>query len=89
MIYWLTRTSGSSIRLYYENARTTPSTEPTTVPLGLAMAEGDFISIRRFAERDHKNIVTWNRYPVGGHYAAHVAPDQLSGDLREFFHRVR
>jgi epoxide hydrolase len=89
MIYWLTRTSGSSIRLYYENAHATPATEPTTVPLGLAMAEGDFISIRRFAERDHKNILTWNRYPVGGHYAAHVAPDQLSADLRDFFARVR
>ncbi len=89
MIYWLTRTSGSSIRLYYENAHATPVTDPTTVPLGLAMGEGDFISIRRFAERDHKNIVSWNRYPVGGHYQAHVAPDQLSGDLRDFFARVR
>jgi epoxide hydrolase len=89
MIYWLTRTSGSSIRLYYENARATPPKEPTTVPLGLAMAEGDFISIRRFAERDHKNIVTWNRYPRGGHFAAHVVPEQLSADIRTFFDQVR
>jgi epoxide hydrolase len=89
MIYWLTRTSGSSIRLYYENARATPPKEPTTVPLGLAMAEGDFISIRRFADRDHKNIVTWNRYPRGSHYAAHIAPDQLSADIRDFYARVR
>jgi epoxide hydrolase len=89
MIYWLTGTSGSSIRLYYENAHATPPAGPTTVPLGLAMAEGDFISIRRFAERDHRNILTWNRYPRGGHYAAHLAPDQLSADMREFFARVR
>ncbi|HET6213352.1 MAG TPA: epoxide hydrolase [Micromonosporaceae bacterium] len=90
MTYWLTGTSGSSIRLYYENAHTAPAaTEPTTVPLGLAMAEGDFISIRRLAERDHKNIVSWNRYPRGSHYAAHLEPDQLSGDIREFFRRVR
>jgi pimeloyl-ACP methyl ester carboxylesterase len=87
-IYWLTRTAGSSIRLYYENARATPPAEPTTVPLGLAMAGGDFISIRRFAERDHKNIVSWNRYPRGSHYAAHLEPDQLVADIRQFFRRV-
>jgi pimeloyl-ACP methyl ester carboxylesterase len=84
-IYWFTRTSGSAIRLYYENARNTPPTEPTTVPLGLAMGGGDFISIRRFADRDHSNIVSWNRYPSGGHYAAHLEPEQLSGDIRQFF----
>jgi pimeloyl-ACP methyl ester carboxylesterase len=89
MIYWLTRTAGSSVRLYYENARMTPPTEPTTVPLGLAMAGGDFVSIRRFADRDHKNIVSWNRYPRGSHYAAHLEPDQTAGDIRQFFAAVR
>jgi pimeloyl-ACP methyl ester carboxylesterase len=89
MLYWLTGTAGSSIRLYYENARATPPTEPTTVPLGLAMAGGDFISIRRFAERDHKNIVSWHRYASGSHYAAHLEPAQLAGDVREFFRPLR
>ena len=89
MVYWLTRTAGSSVRHYYENARMTPPTEPTTVPLGLAMAGGDFVSIRRFADRDHKNIVSWNRYPRGSHYAAHLEPDQLAGDIRQFFAAVR
>jgi hypothetical protein len=89
MLYWLTGTAGSSIRLYYENARATPRTEPTTVPLGLAMAEGDFISIRRFAERDHNKIVSWHRYQSGSHYQAHLEPDQLAGDVREFFAGLR
>ena len=88
-VYWFTGTAGSSIRLYYENARATPPTEPTTVPLGLAMAGGDFISIRRFAERDHKNIVSWHRYASGSHYAAHLEPAQLAGDVREFFRPLR
>jgi pimeloyl-ACP methyl ester carboxylesterase len=85
MTYWLTGTAGSAIRLYQENARMTTPTGRTTVPLGLAMAAGDFISIRRFAERDHENILTWNRYPRGSHYAAHLEPDQLSADIRQFF----
>ncbi|MFJ9371041.1 epoxide hydrolase family protein [Nocardia sp. NPDC101769] len=96
-IYWLTDTTGSSIRFYYEDAHTTTQpTEPTTVPTALAMFSGDFQSIRRFAERDHKNIVSWNSYDTGtpgevgpndagGHYAAHEATDTLVDDIRRFF----
>ncbi|MDT0302021.1 epoxide hydrolase family protein [Streptomonospora wellingtoniae] len=85
-LYWLTGTSGSSIRFYYEDARDDVRPEgPTTVPTALAMFEGDFISIRRFAERDHAGLVRWNSYGTGGHYAAHQAPEVLTGDIREFF----
>ncbi|MEO3810346.1 epoxide hydrolase family protein [Sphaerisporangium sp. B11E5] len=85
-LYWLTGTAGSSIRFYYENAKATPPpTEPTTTPLGLASAKGDFQSIRRFADRDHRNIVQWHTYDTGGHYAAHVAPAVYANDVRAFF----
>ncbi|MEV6072854.1 epoxide hydrolase [Nocardia sp. NPDC052001] len=98
-IYWLTGTSGSALRFYYEDAHSEQPTEPTTVPTGLAMFKGDFQSIRRFAERDHKNIVSWNAYDVtsvhstsandaAGHYAAHEAPEVLVADIRQFFARL-
>jgi pimeloyl-ACP methyl ester carboxylesterase len=85
MIYWLTNTGASSIRLYYEDAHATPPTDQTTSPLGLANFKNDFQSIRPFAERDHKNIVSWNVYEVGGHYSAHEVPDVLAADIKEFF----
>ncbi|MEV5648367.1 epoxide hydrolase family protein [Nocardia sp. NPDC052254] len=99
-LYWLTGTAGSSIRFYYENAHATDQpTEPTTTPTALAMFAGDFQSIRRFAERDHENIVSWNSYDVGavtggqndaaGHYSAHEAPEVLVGDIRRFFAQLR
>ncbi|MGW4525726.1 TIGR03086 family metal-binding protein [Amycolatopsis sp. NPDC004378] len=95
-LYWLTGTGGSSIRFYYEDAHREPRREsPTTVPTALAMFAGDFRSIRRFAERDHANIVSWNAYDTGaeaggprdaaGHYAAHEAPEVLVADIRGFF----
>ncbi|WP_328389462.1 epoxide hydrolase family protein [Nocardia sp. NBC_00416] len=98
-LYWLTGTAASSIRFYYENAHTTDHpTGPTTVPTGLAMFKGDFQSIRRFADRDHADIVSWNSYDAGsvvggpndapGHYAAHEAPEVLAGDIRNFFAAV-
>jgi pimeloyl-ACP methyl ester carboxylesterase len=86
MLYWLTRTQASAARLYYENAHATDRpTEPTTVPLGLAAFGGDFSGIRRFAQRDHANIVRWTTFEKGGHFAAHKAPDQLVGDIRAFY----
>ncbi|MCC5576581.1 epoxide hydrolase [Microtetraspora sp. AC03309] len=85
-LYWLTGTAGSSIRMYYENAKAAPlPAEPTTTPIGLASAKGDFESIRRFAERDHKNIAQWHTYDTGGHYAAHIAPGVYADDVRAFF----
>jgi epoxide hydrolase len=88
-LYWLTGTGGSASRLYYEDAHATQPTEPTTVPMGLAAFGGDFSGIRRFAERDHSNIVRWSTFDHGGHFAAHKAPDLLVGDIRSFFEPLR
>lgn len=89
MIYWLTNTAASSARFYYEDAHAEAPTEPTTVPIGLANFADDFQSIRPFAARDHKNIVWWNTYDTGGHYAAHQVPDILVNDIRGFFRLLR
>jgi epoxide hydrolase len=88
MTYWLTRTGSSAARLYYENAHAQRPTGPTTRPLGLAGFGGDFYGIRRFAERDHANIVSWNVYDHGGHFAAHKVPDVYVADVRAFFRAV-
>ncbi|NED94653.1 epoxide hydrolase [Phytoactinopolyspora alkaliphila] len=89
MIYWLTNTAASSARFYYEGSREEAPVGPTTVPLGLAGFANDFISMRRFAERDHANIVQWNTYDTGGHYSAHQVPDVLVSDIRGFFGGLR
>ncbi|WP_435206066.1 epoxide hydrolase family protein [Micromonospora sp. bgisy143] len=93
-LYWFTGTAASAIRFYWEDAHAEEQpAEPTTAPTAVAMFPGDFQSIRRFAERDHANIVRWTAYgtdvegrgDVGGHYAAHQATDVLVDDIREFF----
>jgi epoxide hydrolase len=88
-IYWLTNTAASAARFYYENRHAEHSTEPTTAPIGLASFAYDFRPIRRFAERDHANIVSWSEFDSGSHWAAHDAPDLLVGDIRQFFRRFR
>ncbi len=60
------------------------------MPIGLAAFAGDFSGIRRFANRDHTNIVRWTTFEGGGgHYAANKVPDLLVGDVREFFRDLR
>jgi epoxide hydrolase len=90
-LYWLTRTAGSSARLYYEAAAAGRSgPEPAlTVPTGVAVFPHDIgPPVRRFAERDN-NIVHWSEFDRGGHFAAMEVPDLLVGDIREFFRRLR
>ncbi len=88
-IHWLTGTGGSAIRIYADAEREERPAGPTTVPLGVAQFPGDLASIRAFAEHHHSNIVSWNRYDRGGHYAAHDAPDLLVSDIRQFFATLR
>lgn len=84
-ISWLTRTGGSSIRFYRASAAEPAPVGPTTVPTALCESTHDFRSIRRFAERDHANIVRWRTYDTPGHYASVQAPDVWLRDVTEFF----
>jgi pimeloyl-ACP methyl ester carboxylesterase len=91
-LYWFTNTSASSARFYYENKHGEHSsgrtTGPTIVPIGLAAFAYDFKPPRKFADRDHSNIVQWNEYDRGGHWAAYEVPDLLLKDIRSFFRKV-
>lgn len=88
--YWLTGTIGSSARRYYEDAHTTERPQaPTTTPTGVAIFASDFQSIRKFADRDHSNIISWNRYDTGSHFATRDATDLLVSDIRNFYRPLR
>jgi hypothetical protein len=58
------------------------------VPIGVAVFKDDFQTIRRFAERDHRNLVHWSEFDAGGHYSGHDAPELLAGDLKVFFAKM-
>jgi hypothetical protein len=75
--YWFTNAIESSIRRYYADAH--GETAPTTAANRVAIFAEDFQTIRKLAERDHRGIVSWNRYERGSHFAPHDAPDLLVG----------
>jgi epoxide hydrolase len=89
-VYWLTKTAGSSARLYYEAARSGTWGPPpvSTAPTGLAVFPREIARpIRRFAEQSN-NIVRWTEFDRGGHFAAMEVPDLLVDDIRAFFRQL-
>jgi epoxide hydrolase len=88
-IYWLTNSGAASARFYYEDRHGPRPTEPTTFPLGLAAFAHDFRPLRKFVQRDHTNVISWNEFDRGGHWSAHEAPDLLTDDIRQLFRHLR
>jgi pimeloyl-ACP methyl ester carboxylesterase len=91
MIYWLTGTAASSIRMYYEGAHDPSAWAPKSnsgVPTAVAVFQDGDIAIRRYGQESN-NIVRWTEYPHGGHYAALTVPEVWRNDLREFFRELK
>lgn len=88
MMYWLTRTAGSSGRIYYERAHADywgRAPEPSLAPTAVAhFRKENFLLLRSIAARTN-NIVRWTDYEQGGHFAALEQPDALARDIRAFF----
>jgi pimeloyl-ACP methyl ester carboxylesterase len=85
-LYWLTNTAASSANLYYEVRAEKETMAPlprTEVPTGIAVFPTDPV-LRHRADQD-LNVVHWNEYDRGGHFAAIEAPDLYSTDLLGFF----
>jgi len=86
MLYWVTETFGSSIRLYYE-ARKSPlhflSEQRVNVPCAIArFAKEEPMPPREWVERGY-NVCRWTEYPTGSHFAALEVPEVLAKDIVE------
>ncbi len=99
MIYWVTETMPSSMRIYYESQhnRDRPSSmtpfesSGQTSPLGYALFPKEInVPPKVWLERSlGANLIHWTEMPRGGHFAALEVPDLLAADVRSFFSKVR
>ncbi len=92
MLYWVTQTSASSARLYWETkhqdrtARTPPFVD---VPTGVARYPKEVLRWpRSWVERQY-NVVHWAVMERGGHFPAMEQPELFVDDLRRYFRRAR
>jgi microsomal epoxide hydrolase len=88
VLYWITDTIGSSIRLYYDEAHAPAQQTRVTVPTGVAVFPRELIRNPRAWVQYRFNLVHWTLQPRGGHFAALEAPELLLADLREFSRTV-
>jgi pimeloyl-ACP methyl ester carboxylesterase len=92
MIYWVTQTIHSSIRLYYEGRRRPlhfNKGETVQVPCAVARFKKEApFPPREWVERGY-NVQRWTEFSRGGHFAAMEEPDLLAADIRTFFRPLR
>ncbi len=91
MIYWVTQSINSSMRLYYEqrhNPYRLAAGEKCQAPAAVAAFPKELSRPpRRWAERVY-NLKRFTQMPRGGHFAAMEQPALLAADIRAFFREL-
>jgi pimeloyl-ACP methyl ester carboxylesterase len=91
MIYWLTGTIGSSMRMYHANAAIPPEqlARRVEVPSGFSIFQGDVVRPPRAWLERTTNAVRVTEPPRGGHFAPFEEPELYAEELRAFFRPYR
>ncbi|MFE3188525.1 epoxide hydrolase family protein [Nocardia sp. NPDC059240] len=85
MIYWLTGTTASAARLYFESPGLRRHDNSSPVPVGVAVFPHDLmLPVRTLAEQELA-IVHWSELDRGGHFAAMEQPGLFVADVLKFF----
>jgi pimeloyl-ACP methyl ester carboxylesterase len=96
-LYWVTNTSTSSARLYWESFRTiyaaiASGQKPPELklPVAFTVFPGEiFQAPRSWAEKVYPNLIYFNEAQKGGHFAAWEQPQLFSEELRAGFRSLR
>ena len=96
-LYWLTNTSTSAARLYWENYQNIlkslaggPKPPNIDVPTGFTVFPQElFQAPRAWADKVYPNLVYFGEAPKGGHFAAWEVPQIFTEELRRSFQSVR
>ena len=85
-LYWLTNTTISSARLYWESKLAFFAPKNVPIPAGVsAFAEELYQAPKSWTEKAYPKLVFYARHDKGGHFAAWEQPQLLVGDLRATF----
>ena len=91
-VYWFTQSICSSTRLYYEvtqNPRLKFLEAPVAVPTGVARFPKELMLFPRlWCDNVYSDIVQWNTFDKGGHFAAMERPAEFVEEIRTFAAKV-
>lgn len=95
-LYWLTNSSTSAARLYWENSRPSPTsgavqkTNEISLPVAITVFPGEIYQYpETWARRAYRNLTYFHEVDKGGHYAAWEEPELYSAELRAAFRSLR
>jgi pimeloyl-ACP methyl ester carboxylesterase len=92
MIYWVTQTIGSSVRMYKAEAVAqwggSQPLQKSNVPAGVALFPREAQFPKEWAER-FVNVVSFRKMKEGGHFAALEVPAIFAEELRSFFYNIK
>lgn len=91
MLYWLTGTIGSSMRMYSTNAAIDPAQLACCVqgPSGFSIFGGDIVRPPRAWLERTTNLTYLTEPERGGHFAPFEQPERYAEELRAFFRPLR
>jgi pimeloyl-ACP methyl ester carboxylesterase len=89
-LYWLTNTTVSSARLYWESKLAFFAPKHVAIPVAVtAFPDELYQAPRSWTERAYPNLIHYNKVDRGGHFAAWEQPEILVAELRAAFKSLR
>ncbi len=95
-LYWLTNTSTSAARLYWENrdqnliSAASQKTDQISVPVAITVFPQEvYCAPESWARRAFRNLIYFHEVDRGGHFAAWEYPELFAAELRVAFRSLR
>lgn len=89
-LYWLTNTSISAARLYWESKLAFFAPKNVTIPVAVSVFPDELYEApQSWAQQAYPKLIHYNKLPKGGHFAAWEQPELLTSELRTAFKPLR
>jgi pimeloyl-ACP methyl ester carboxylesterase len=89
-LYWLTNTTVSSARIYWENKFAFFAPKHVAIPVAVSAFPDEVVQTpRSWAQSAYPKLVYYNRLEKGGHFAAWEQPEIFVRELRAAFRSLR
>ena len=89
-LYWLTNTTVSSARLYWESKLAFFAPKHIAIPVAVTAFPNELYQApRSWTERAYPKLIHYNKVDKGGHFAAWEQPEILVTELRAAFKSLR
>jgi pimeloyl-ACP methyl ester carboxylesterase len=89
-LYWLTYTTVSSARIYWENKDAFFAPKQVAIPVAVSAFPDEVVQTpRSWAERAYPKLIYYNSLDKGGHFAAWEQPELFAAEVRAAFKSLR